>query len=43
MTALKNLKNIVLFKNLSDSELKELTSYLVATTYKKKEEIFTRK
>ncbi|HET7319901.1 MAG TPA: Crp/Fnr family transcriptional regulator [Nitrospirota bacterium] len=41
MTALKNIKNIDLFKNLSDSELKELTSYLVATTYKKKEEIFS--
>src|SRR5512147_1693060 len=41
MTSLKDLKNIDLFKNLFDAELKELTSYLVSTTYKKKEEIFS--
>jgi CRP-like cAMP-binding protein len=37
---MKNLKKIELFKNLSEEELKELEPYLVATTFKKKEEIF---
>jgi CRP-like cAMP-binding protein len=38
---MKNLKKIDLFKNLSDEELKELQSYVVTTTYKKKEYIFS--
>jgi len=37
---MKNLKNIELFKNLSDTELKELQPYLVQASYKKKEDIF---
>jgi CRP-like cAMP-binding protein len=37
---MKNLKNIDLFKNLSDAELKELEPYLVTTVFKKKEDIF---
>ena len=41
MPALKNLKKIDLFKNLSDAELKELAPYLVAATFRKKEEIFS--
>jgi CRP/FNR family transcriptional regulator len=41
MPALKNLKQIDLFRNLSDGELKELTPYLAAATFRKKEEIFS--
>ncbi len=37
----KNLKKIELFKNLSDDELKELQPYLVTSSYKKKDEIFS--
>jgi CRP-like cAMP-binding protein len=37
----KNLKKIELFKNLSDDELEELSSYLITESVKKKEEIFT--
>jgi CRP-like cAMP-binding protein len=36
----KNIKKIDLFKNLSDTELRELEPYLVTATYKKKEDIF---
>jgi CRP-like cAMP-binding protein len=35
------LKQIDLFKNLSDEELKELESHIVTSTYRKKEDIFT--
>jgi CRP-like cAMP-binding protein len=38
---IKDLKKIELFKNLSDEELKELASYITATEYKKKDDIFT--
>jgi len=38
---IKELKKIDLFKNLSDEELKELEPYLAATTYKKKDAIFS--
>ena len=38
---MKNIKKIELFKNLSEEELKELEPYLIQTTYKKKEDIFT--
>ncbi len=38
---MKNLKNISLFKNLSDDELKELAAYLASASYKKKETIFS--
>jgi CRP-like cAMP-binding protein len=38
---MKNLKKIDLFKDLSDAELKELDPYLVTTTFKKKEDIFS--
>jgi CRP-like cAMP-binding protein len=41
MPSAKDLKKIDLFKNLSDAELKELAPYLTATTFKKKEEIFS--
>ncbi len=37
----KSLKKIELFKDLSETELKELGSYLVEETYKKKERIFS--
>ncbi len=37
---MKKLKNIDLFKNLSDEELQELEPYLVTATVKKKEDIF---
>jgi len=38
---MKNVKKIELFKNLSEEELKELDPYLVQTSYKKREDIFT--
>jgi CRP-like cAMP-binding protein len=38
---MKDLKKIELFKNLSDDDLKELGSYLVRASFKKKEEIFS--
>jgi CRP/FNR family transcriptional regulator len=38
---MKDLKKIELFKNLSDDDLKELGSYLVRATFKKKEDIFS--
>ncbi len=38
---MKDLKKIELFKNLSDDDLKELKSYLVVVSFKKKEEIFS--
>ncbi len=38
---IKDLKKIDLFKNLPDEELKELEPYLVASSYKKKKEIFS--
>ena len=38
---MKNVKKIELFKTLSDEELKELEPYLVQTSYKKKDDIFT--
>ncbi len=38
---MKDLKKIELFKNLSDDDLKELDSYLVRTSFKKKEDIFS--
>ena len=38
---MKNLKKIDLFKNLSDEELKELDPYLIQTSFKKKDDIFT--
>ncbi len=38
---MKDLKKIELFKNLSDDDLKELGSYLVRASYKKKEDIFS--
>lgn len=41
MAAMKNLKNIDLFKNLSDEELKEMEPYLVSAQFKKKEDIFS--
>jgi CRP/FNR family transcriptional regulator len=41
MTTMKNVKKIDLFKNLSEEELKELEPYLVQTSYKKKDDIFT--
>jgi len=37
---MKDLKKIDLFKNLSDEELKELTPYLAAMSFKKKDDIF---
>ncbi len=37
---MKKLKNIDLFKNLSDEELQELEPYLASATVKKKEDIF---
>ncbi len=37
----KDLKKIELFRNLSETELRELGPYLVAETYKKKESIFS--
>jgi CRP-like cAMP-binding protein len=37
----KKLKQIDLFQNLSDDELKELEPYLVTASYKKKEYIFS--
>jgi CRP-like cAMP-binding protein len=41
MPTAKDLKQIDLFKNLSDGDLKELTPYIVAATFRKKEEIFS--
>jgi CRP-like cAMP-binding protein len=38
---MKNLKNIDLFKNLSQEELEELQPYLTSATFKKKEDIFS--
>ena len=38
---MKQIKNISLFKGLSDAELKELEPYLGTVTYKKKETIFS--
>lgn len=38
---ISKLKKIELFKNLSDDELRELEPYLITTTYKKKDDIFT--
>jgi CRP/FNR family transcriptional regulator len=38
---MKNLKQIELFKNLTDDEIKELEPYLVTTPYRKKEDIFS--
>ena len=38
---LKHLNKLDLFKNLSDEELKELETHVVAATYGKKEDIFT--
>ncbi len=38
---IKDLKKIDLFKNLSDDELKELEPYLVTSSYRKKEDIFS--
>ncbi len=38
---MKDLKKIELFKNLSDDDLKELGSYLVRVSFKKKEDIFS--
>lgn len=36
-----NLKEIALLKNLSDEELKELEHYLIRSSYRKKDEIFS--
>ena len=36
-----NLKKIDLFKNLSDEELKELSNYITAVEFRKKDDIFT--
>lgn len=41
MPTAKDLKKIDLFKNLSDGDLKELAPYIVAATFRKKEEIFS--
>ena len=41
MPIAKDLKKIDLFKNLSDGDLKELGPYIVAATFRKKEEIFS--
>ncbi len=38
---MKDLKKIELFKNFSDDDLKELGSYLVRVSFKKKEDIFS--
>jgi CRP/FNR family transcriptional regulator len=38
---MKNLNKLDLFKNLSEDELKELAPYLVTTTYRKKEDVFS--
>ena len=41
IAGMKDLKQIELFKNLTDDELKELEPYLVTTPYKKKDDIFS--
>jgi CRP-like cAMP-binding protein len=41
MSTMKNIKQIELFKNLTDDELKEMEPYLVTATTKKKETIFS--
>jgi CRP/FNR family transcriptional regulator len=41
LRSMKKLKNVSLFKDLSDAEFKELEPYLVTTAYKKKETIFS--
>ena len=38
---MKNIKQIELFKNLTDDELKEMDPYLFTAPYKKKETIFS--
>lgn len=38
---MKGLKDIALFKNLSDEEIKELSAYLTSASYKKRETIFS--
>lgn len=38
---IRNLKQIELFKSLSDEELKELDAYLVTSEYRKKDDIFS--
>jgi CRP-like cAMP-binding protein len=38
---MKNLKKIDLFKNLSDEDFDELSSYLTTATFKKKDRIFS--
>ncbi len=41
LRAMKQLKDLSLFKGLSDAELKELEPYLATTKFKKKETIFS--
>ncbi len=41
MAPMINLKNIDLFKNLSDEELKELSNYITTVEFRKKDDIFT--
>jgi CRP/FNR family transcriptional regulator len=41
LRSMKKLKNVSLFKDLSDTEFKELEPYLTTTVYKKKETIFS--
>ncbi len=38
---MKGLKDIALFKNLSEEEIKELSAYLTSSSYKKREHIFS--
>jgi CRP/FNR family transcriptional regulator len=41
LRSMKKLKNVSLFKDLSDTEFKELEPYLATNVYKKKETIFS--